>query len=90
MTPEMGGGTSGGMALQPPEPSPVERFTRRRIDLPFIYDFSGAPQAHVDGLIRRAIDELGFEDGTGPTRSIEYLLTDILSRGSTRPDSMEK
>ena len=62
-----GGMPSGGVQEQPAMPTAVERFTRRRIDLPFIYDFSGAPQAHVDGLIRRAIDGLGFEDGTGPS-----------------------
>ena len=35
--------------------------------LPLIHDYSGAPEAHVDGLIRRALAGLGLDPQSGPS-----------------------
>ncbi len=43
--------------------------TRIVAGLPRIHDFSGAPAAHVDGLIRRALDGLGLDAQTGPSEA---------------------
>jgi cysteine-rich repeat protein len=41
--------------------------TRTIAGLPRVHDFSGAPAAHVDGLVRRALDGLGLDAQTGPS-----------------------
>jgi cysteine-rich repeat protein len=41
--------------------------TRITAGLPRIHDYSDAPAAHVDGLIRRALDGLGLDAQTGPS-----------------------